>query len=150
MQLNTGMSSIYVFKTGFVIPKLYSILTLIKDCHHQIFIFYQYSVLNNDIHFFAYVSKPNMFLNADRLQLSLSCIILLIDSRKFVSQILLPFSSVFFFFFFFFFCRKKFDSLFMFFLPIFQLKYKQFIYTESVTVRSPTTSYEKIFQSFAG
>lgn len=139
MQLNTGMSSIYVFKTGFVIPKLYSILTLIKDCHHQIFIFYQYSVLNNDIHFFAYVSKPNMFLNADRLQLSLSCIILLIDSRKFVSQSLLPF-----------FCRKKFDSLFMFFLPIFQLKYKQFIYTESVTVRSPTTSYEKIFQSFAG
>lgn len=139
MQLNTGMSSIYVFKTGIVIPKLYSILTLIKDCHHQIFIFYQYSVLNNDIHFFAYVSKPNMFLNADRLQLSLSCIILLIDSRKFVSQSLLPF-----------FCRKKFDSLFMFFLPIFQLKYKQFIYTESVTVRSPTTSYEKIFQSFAG
>ena len=53
-----------------------------------------------------------MFLDADRFQLSLSCLFLFIDWRIFMKQILLPFSSMYFF------CwqKKKFDSIFMFFI----------------------------------
>ena len=146
MRLNTSMNSIYVFKTGFVIPKLYSILTLIKDCNHQIFIFCQYSALNNDINFLHICIKTKYVPQCRQI----AAFTIMHYSFNRQMNICEPKSASIFFSVLFFVGRKKFDSLFMFFLSIFQLKYKQFIYTESVTVRSPTTSYEKIFQSFAG